>query len=362
MKCTLSFPGSIMILFLSSFLAAAQGTNDELYSGVSNAEPAHANFSLGDDNSSPLKLNIVEESEMNYQSAFHFEPEWTGKQVFASFTGIHVPFHLKINGFKYGMGDGKRNPLEFNITPFLIQGVNLIELDVDSAVDRIPDQAFKYSTLLIRDPVHIRDLEVSTYFQTETPQCLVRIHLFIQGYLQEQNRGRNLTLNILDPEGVTINTHEQTLNFPLAFRQEVEFTFDQNIENPMLWSPGHPHLYMLQITMIEEGKTEGESISSYFGIRNITLVDSVLLINEDTIVPIIADQAVVNEIENQSDDALLYLFKKRGANGIVTSHHLSPRVLDLFDRKGIAVLKKQEERDSKRDRPDLNRPSLIWIE
>ena len=362
MKCALLFTSINIILLLSSTTSEAQETNNSQNGSVTNAEPAHAQYRLGDESTLLVKLNRTKSNEGNYHYGFRFQSVWTGKQVFVRVSGITAPFHLKINGFEYGLGDGPGAPLEYNITPFLKQELNEIQLNFDKADQNTFGNSFDGGMLIIREPVHVRDLEVTSYFQSETPNTLVRIHLFIQSYLSEQNKGRILMLNLSDPEGDTIFTHKKRIDFPLAFRQEVEFTFDQNIENPQLWSPDQPHLYHLQITMVEDGNREGELVSATFGIRSATFQDSVLVINRDTIRPVIAHDSLFSPVADQPDDEILHLFNEMGANALQTNRYLPSRILDLFDRKGIVVLKYREDQDPNQDRSDVNHPSIVWIE
>lgn len=362
MKYALLFTCINIILFLCSTTSEAQETNNSQNDKVTNAEPAHAHYRLGDESTFPFTLNRTESEEGNYQYGFRFQTGWTGKQVFVRVSGIDAPFHLKINGFEYGFGNGPGTPFEYNITPFLKQELNEIQLYFDKPDENIFGNSLDGGMLIIREPVHVRDLEVTSYFQSETPNTLIRIHLFIQSYLSAQNKGRNLTLTLSDPEGETIFTERKRIDFPLAFRQEVEFIFDQNIENPQLWSPDHPHLYHLQISMVEDGNREGDLVSVTFGIRYTAYQDSVLLINRDTIHPVIVQEALFSTLADRSDEEILRLFKEMGTNAVQTSHYLPARILDLFDRMGIVVLKKRENQNPRLGRSEVNHPSIVWME
>lgn len=361
MKSVLILNSILTILFLSPIVLNAQETADELFGSITNKEPSHAYYILGEKSRSPLDLVQISDDPVRYQHSFRFQPRWTGKQVLVRICGINTPFHLKINGFKYGLGDGQGIPMEFNITPFLKQEMNVIELNFDQTANNHSDDLVDLSTLIIREPVHVRDLEVTSYSRPENPETIVRVHLFIQSFLTGQNRGRTLSVIISDPDGDTISTHEKTIDFPLAFRQEVELTIDQNIDNPRLWSPDNPELYNLQVHMVEKDKTEGELVSATFGIRSATFEDSILVINQDTLAPVIAPKAIIKHINDLSDEEILNRFKEMNSNVVQSNNYLPARVMDLFDRNGIVVLKKQEEHDPEKDRPDINRPSIVWI-
>ncbi len=310
MKHTPFIPIILTPILLFSFDLAAQQKNHEPDGRITNAEPIHAHYALEDDRTIPITLKKQDSAKAIYHQGFQYQSGWKGKQVMVRLDEITEPFSLKINGFHYGSGNGQRICVEFNITPFLKLELNLLELEFDQAPDRLLENCM--GTLLVREPVHIRDIQVNSYFQTGSSNILVRVHLYIQSFLTEKNRGRTLTMKISDPDKETIITKKQVLDFPLAFRQEVEFTFDQTIEDPLLWSPDHPYLYTVQLALMENGQKQQDLISTTFGMRNASFTDSILVINHDTIIPKIVDQQLLIHQFMQSDEEVLNLFNERG--------------------------------------------------
>ncbi|MCK5135027.1 MAG: hypothetical protein KAR19_04505 [Bacteroidales bacterium] len=360
MNGKLYITGVFCIIFLLPFTLNGQQESVEP-PFVTNAEPSHAHFLVGNGREINMPLNRDESGQMTSHHDFQFLPEWKGKQLFIRLSGMQSPFHLWINSFKYGSGEGLGIPVEFNVTPFLNPEKNTLRVELQPT-DSQRDQDAHQISMIVRNPVHVRDFLVTDYTQAGSPETLVRVHLFIKSYLTEQNRGRILTMTISDPSGETICDQTRVLDFPMAFRQEVEVIFDQTISDPRHWSPHHPELYHLQLQLVEKGRTQGELVSSNFGIRNIVFNDSVLIINTDTIVPAIADKSVLNQFTSLTDEEILSLFEEKDYNAVQANEILPARVIELFDRQGILVLKKQEGRDPSRDRRDMNRPCVVWIE
>ncbi len=328
---------------------------------VTNAEPSHAHFLVGNEREINILLYRDETKPLTYYQELQFQPDWKDKQVFIRLSGLKSPFHFWINGFKFGSGNGEGIPVEFNITPFLDQEKNRLKVDLEATDKENSDDALHVS-VVVRDAVHVRDFRITDYSRPGSSETLVRVHLFIKSYKTETSRERKVVMTMWDPSGESICNVHRDLNFPLAFRQEVEVIFDQTLKDPMHWSPSHPELYHLQLRLIGKGGTLGEVVSSNFGIRNMVVIDSVLIFSTDTIVPAIAGQPVLNQFTSLTDEEILSLFEEKDYNAIQTNETLPERVMELFDHQGILVLRKQNDRDLSRDRQDMNRPCIVWIE
>ena len=59
-----------------------------------------------------------------------FPADWNGRRVFLSFDGVDCGFFLWVNGQKVGYSVNSRNMAEFDITPFLKPGHNLLAAEV----------------------------------------------------------------------------------------------------------------------------------------------------------------------------------------------------------------------------------------
>jgi len=328
---------------------------------VANAEPSHAHFLVGDGRENNIPVYRDETNQLKYYSDFQFQPDWKGKQVFIRLSGMKSPFHFWINSFKFGSGDSEGVPVEFNVTPFLDQEENRLRVDLEPTdVERNHD-ALQIS-VAVRDAVHVRDFRITNYARPGSSETLVRVHLFVKSYCTEISRDRKVVMTMSDPSGDTIYNVQRELNFPLAFRQEVEVFFDQTIKDPRHWSPLHPELYHLQLQLFGKGSAPGEVVSSNFGIRNMVINDSVLIFSTDTIVPAIAGQSVLNQFTSLTDEEILSLLEEKDYNAVQTNEILPERVMELFDQHGILVLIKKEDRNPSRDRWNMNHPCVVWIE
>ena len=96
MKRVLIFNILFIVFFLAPVTVKAQETVDEHNNSVTNEEPSHAYYALGEESTLPIKLVPVGDEGMMYLHSFKFRSTWTGKQIFVRICGINVSFHLKI--------------------------------------------------------------------------------------------------------------------------------------------------------------------------------------------------------------------------------------------------------------------------
>ena len=360
MLCVKRIPMELRFLFFLSFLLGllcpfSMGAQD-------NQEPPHACFQLGDERVIPFQATIVDTSGGILCYEFPYREVWKGKQVFARIPGFEFSYTFRINRFVFGSDPGSRAVSEYNITPFLDTGSNRIELVLNPGTGvPVPDPCplCEKGSLVVRDAMHVRDLVISTYSGTVDYETLVRYHLFIKSYLIERNQGRKLEVRVLDPGGNQVFMEGRMLDFPLSFGQETEIIIDHILENPVLWSPSDPGLYSLEVTISDQ--TEGsETIRSPFGIRTAVRTDSLLVINGDSISLSVAEGELTDSLLYSTEADIISLLKGGGFNAIETDLPLPHRLVDLFDRQGIILVRKRKRVIPRADRPHINAPSIIW--
>lgn len=65
-----------------------------------------------------------------YRRSFELPPGWEGRRVIAHFGGVESFFYLWVNGHQVGLSKDTRLPAEFDITPYLRPGRNLLAVQV----------------------------------------------------------------------------------------------------------------------------------------------------------------------------------------------------------------------------------------
>ena len=62
----------------------------------------------------------------SYRTRFTIPESWDGRRIFVLFEGVDSAFYLWVNGRQVGYSQGSRTPAEFDITPYIRHGENLL--------------------------------------------------------------------------------------------------------------------------------------------------------------------------------------------------------------------------------------------
>ena len=65
-----------------------------------------------------------------YRRTFTLPVDWHDGQTFLRFEGVMSAFYVWVNGQRVGYSQGSMEPAEFNITPYIKKGENLIAVEV----------------------------------------------------------------------------------------------------------------------------------------------------------------------------------------------------------------------------------------
>ena len=65
-----------------------------------------------------------------YVRTFELKKEWKNKQVFIHFEGVESAYHIWVNGKLVGYSQDSKLPSEFNLTPYLGTGKNILAVRV----------------------------------------------------------------------------------------------------------------------------------------------------------------------------------------------------------------------------------------
>ena len=120
----------------------------------------------------------------SYRRTFTIPENWDGRKVYINFDGVDSFFYLYINGKYVGFSKNSRNLAQFDITPYLVKGENVVAAEVY----RNSDGSFLESQDMFRLPGIYRDV-----YLTSKPQVQVRDVVAIPEY---DDNYQNASLNI----------------------------------------------------------------------------------------------------------------------------------------------------------------------
>ena len=205
-----------------------------------------------------------------YRRNFTVPAAWNGKQLKLHFGAVDYEAEVFVNGQSAGLHRGGYEPFSLDITRFL-KGSGPQELIV-RAFDPT-DKGGQPRGKQTLNPGFIMYTPVSGIWQTvwlePTDVTSIRDLRLTPDVDKSQIK---ITVNA---DGATAQTRAEVsildsgkIVKTLALTPGVETAIP--LPNPKLWSPDSPFLYNLKVTL-SEGKTPGDSVTSYFGMRKISV-------------------------------------------------------------------------------------------
>ena len=304
----------------------------------------------------------------------------TQGQTFLRFEGVMSAFYVWINGHFVGYSQGSMEPSEFNVTPYLHQGENLIALEVYKYSDGsyLEDQDFwrfggiHRDVLLYHTPdVRLRDVAIRTTPFYLTPEAgtsaatsphgdatwALSLNPQFSVYNGEKGEGYRLVATLFD-DGHPVGSDSVTVSEVLdldhkAARMNEWFPqrgyrkfprMEMYVDNPRLWSVDSPHLYTLLLQLQDSQGRVCEQVEQKVGFRYLAIKEGQFLVNGHPIKirgvnrhehdPYLA--RVMTEERMLQD---LRLMKEANINAVRLAHYPNcPRWYELCDSMGMYIM------------------------
>ena len=283
----------------------------------------------------PPRVPVQDNHVGTYRRHITLPADWKGKQVIAHFGSVTSNITLWVNGQFVGYAEDSKLAAEFDITPFLKEGDNLLAFQVMRWCDGTysEDQDFwrltgvaRSSYLYCRDKNnHIDDLRVTT------------------GLTDDMKDGTLMTAPVITGKG--------TLSFRLLDDLGNEVAMTSVGENRWTvpaahqWTAETPYLYTLIATLTPtDKKSKGETVTVKVGFRRVEIKNGQLLVNGKAIYfkganrhELDPDGGYVVSRERMIAD--IKEMKRMNINAVRTCHYADdPQWYDLCDRYGLYVI------------------------
>jgi beta-galactosidase/beta-glucuronidase len=298
----------------------------------------------------PPKVPHDDNPTGSYRTTFTIPASWAGRQVFINFDSVDSAFYLWVNGVQVGYSQESRLPAEFNITPHIHPGVNVLAVQVYRWSDGsyLEDQDMWWLSGICRDvylfstpAVHLRDFAVTTELDEAYRDAILRVRAKVCAYATPAAGEYTLRAALLDAEGKPVLTQSMISKMTLELGAEATVEVTAEVANPRKWSAEQPHLYTLLLTLLDSSGQVLEVENCNVGFRKAELRDGRLWING---VPVLLKGVNRHEHEPERGKAVtlesmiadIRLMKQFNISAVRTSHYPNdPRWCDLCDRYGI---------------------------
>ena len=309
-------------------------------------QPEYVNVGFawrGHFNQQPPAVPTKDNHVGSYRREINIPANWDGKRVIAHFGSVTSNIYLYVNGQFAGYAEDSKVAAEFDITPFLKKGKNLIAFQSFRWCDGswCEDQDFwrlsgpaRENYLYARSKEHrLLDVRVETELKNNYKDGALNITAKLQGNTLAY-------FGLYDPDGkeVIVTGTDNVRNGVAKYQLRVK--------NVRKWSAETPNLYTLVVSPIQNGGMYSpyEIIQVMVGFRKVEIKNKQLLVNGQ---PVLLKGANRHEMDpdagyNVSEKRMIQdimMMKRLNINAVRTCHYPDdPRWYDLCDKYGLYVV------------------------
>ncbi|MFB0710592.1 beta-galactosidase subunit alpha [Buttiauxella noackiae] len=284
-----------------------------------------------------------------YQRLFSLPSDWLERQVIIKFDGVETYFEVYVNGHYVGFSKGSRLSAEFDLSPYVKAGENLLSVRVMQWADStyIEDQDMWWMAGIFRDvyligqpQVHVHDLTVVTEFDENYCDAELQVSCDLNNISATPVVGLQLHAQLFDGEKCIA---EQRLD-TLSVQNSANCQFLIPVKQPKQWNAEHPNLYLLLLTLRDSHGEIIEVVPQQVGFRDIKVRDGLFYVN--------GRYLKLHGVNRHDHDCLkgravdmarverdIILMKQHNINSVRTAHYPNdPRFYALCDQYGLFVM------------------------
>ena len=217
----------------------------------------------------PIQNNAVG----SYRRIIDIPAAWDGKQVIAHFGSVTSNMYLWVNGKYVGYSEDSKLEAEFDITPFLKKGKNLIAFQAFRWCDGsyLEDQDFfrmsgvaRDCYLIARNRQQIEDIRITPDLVNNYTDGVLKI----QTTLSKAAAGLTLEIELTDNDKSIAKA-----------TQKGNGICEIKVTNPQKWSAESPYLYSLFAQLKDKSGKVIEVIRQQVGFRKVEIKGGQMLVN-----------------------------------------------------------------------------------
>ena len=310
----------------------------------------------------PPYMPTTDNSVGNFQRTFTVPENWKDMNITLHFGGVSSGFKVWLNGMFLGYGEDSFLPSEFNITPYLHAGENVLSVQVIRWTDGyfLEDQdqwrlsGIHREVMLLAEPkIRIADFFYQTKLDKDYKDAMFELRPRIENLTGEEISGYKLEAQLYDKNNKPVfekpleKSVESIINEIYPRLGNVKFAIMQaKVKNPDKWSTDEPNLYTLTLALKDTTGHTLEVKSCKVGFRSVEFskTDSKLLINGKVTYLYGINMPDHDPIKGKAlsrEDILrdVQTVKRFNFNLIRTSHYPhDPYFYELCDKYGIMVI------------------------
>ena len=288
----------------------------------------------------PPNIPVENNHVGSYRREVMIPADWGGQQITAHFGSVTSNIYLWVNGRYVGYSEDSKLEAEFDLTPYVKPGKNLIAFQTFRWCDGtyLEDQDFMRLSgvgrdcyLYARDRRHIRDIRITPDLDAQYRNGSLNVDILLSAAT-----AASVQLELLDPQQNVVQSH--TIKGAGAVKTTLQ------VENPQKWTAETPALYRIAVTLKDARGAVIESVCMRTGFRKVEIKDAQLLVNGQ---PILIKGANRHELDPETGYYLtpermlqdIRIMKENNLNAVRTSHYPNADLwYDLCDEYGLYVV------------------------
>lgn len=222
-----------------------------------------------------------------YRKTFVLPPNWKGDQVFLRLEKVASASFVWVNGQEVGYNEGAQEPAEYNITPYLKPGRNLVAVHVVKYADGyflegqdywrlagIFDDVLLYATPSVR----LFDWQVITDLDEHYRDARLEVNVNVKRYTGEDRSPLKVTGELYDSQGKLVQRLAgDTLQLPRKGDKTVQLS--ASVQNPRKWTSETPALYQLRLFLHTADGKLLDSTHTRIGFKETKIVGETFYLN-----------------------------------------------------------------------------------
>ena len=320
-------------------------------------KPIYTNIQMPFDNDPP---HVPDENPTGlYRRTFELPEGWDGRRSVLHVGGAESVLAVWINGRFVGMSKDSRLPSEFDVSPFVTTGNNLLAIAViqwsDASYIEDQDQwwlggLFRSVHLYAQDTAYFEDIFAKPQLHEDNTSGRLEVDVKLN-FTAEPEETYHVVGELLDSSGKRVRKLDASHPIDREYgRHRNRTSLHADITSVEPWSAEAPQLYTLLLGLHEDdGRGQPRSkaieyVSCRVGFRRLEVRDRQLLINgqpvmirgvnrhehDDTRGKALTREGMVRDIE---------LMKQHNFNAVRNAHYPSdPRWYELCDEYGLYVI------------------------
>ncbi len=289
----------------------------------------------------------------SYRRNFNVPKNWDRREIFIHFDGVRSAFYIWVNGKKVGYSQGSMTPAEYNLTPYLQEGENILAVEVYRWSDGsyLEDQdmwrlsgIYRNVYLFSTPKVHIRDLFVKTELDAAYKNAGLIIETELVNYSKTNADKVSIEVILIDENGDQVGDTMIEKNIGIPKNGKMKLSLKSSIKNPKKWTAETPNLYQLVLNLKNDKGEIIETTGSKMGFNKIEIKNARFLVNGK---PVLLKGTNRHEMHPKYGQSIphetmlkdILLMKKFNINTVRTSHYPNdPYWYELCDKYGIYVV------------------------